>query len=184
MNITKEFTFDSAHQLVGHSSKCKNVHGHTYRVQINFSRENALSAKESQSAEGMVFDFGDVKKGLAPLLDRMDHAFLAQGNEPILSELDTKAVLFGFRTTAENMADFICWYSTEVFSDVDIDSVRLWETPSGSAIATNPDGFYIGGGDKFKDVIFLERGTATKNAPIAMTVQSVIAESRRALDNA
>ena len=32
--IAKEFNFDMAHMLDGHDGKCKNLHGHTYKLQV------------------------------------------------------------------------------------------------------------------------------------------------------
>ena len=53
MLITKEFTFDAAHKLDWHQGKCKNLHGHTYKLQVTVVGE--------LNKNGIVIDFGDLK---------------------------------------------------------------------------------------------------------------------------
>ena len=133
MNITKQFTFDSAHQLVGHNGKCANLHGHTYKLEIELC---GVAETEEGSSQGMVVDFSDVKAVAKPLISKMDHAALLQGNEPILNAIDTKRIIFGFRTTAENMAKFIF---IALATKLPVSKIRLWETPTGCAEYTHRD---------------------------------------------
>jgi 6-pyruvoyltetrahydropterin/6-carboxytetrahydropterin synthase len=56
--VGKRFTFDAAHQLPLHDGKCRNLHGHTYRVEVTAS--GTLIDEGSKS--GMVIDFGDIKQ--------------------------------------------------------------------------------------------------------------------------
>ncbi len=37
--IAKEFSFDMAHMLDGHDGKCQNLHGHTYKLQVEVAGE-------------------------------------------------------------------------------------------------------------------------------------------------
>ena len=55
MEIFKEFTFDSAHFLpnVPDGHKCKNMHGHTYRVRF-------YCKGKVDPTTGWVVDFGDI----------------------------------------------------------------------------------------------------------------------------
>lgn len=71
MLIYKEFTFDSAHQLpnVPEGHKCKNLHGHTYKLTVYL--EGEIDEKF-----GWVMDFNDLKQVMQPLLLRMDHNYL------------------------------------------------------------------------------------------------------------
>jgi len=73
MLIFKQFSFDSAHYLphVPDGHKCREMHGHTYRVL--FWLEGPL-----QSHLGWVADFGEVKQIIAPVIDRIDHKVLNQ----------------------------------------------------------------------------------------------------------
>lgn len=51
--VSKEFTFDAAHHLHCYEGKCKNLHGHTYRVIFGISGY--------VDDIGIVIDFGDIK---------------------------------------------------------------------------------------------------------------------------
>lgn len=71
MMIYKEFTFDSAHKLpnVPDGHKCKNLHGHTYKLTVYL--EGEIDEKL-----GWVMDFNELKQVMKPLLNRMDHHYL------------------------------------------------------------------------------------------------------------
>jgi 6-pyruvoyl tetrahydropterin synthase and hypothetical protein len=132
MKVCKQFSFDASHQLVGHFGKCANLHGHTYKVELAFTGPLHTEG----SSEGMVVDFYHVKKYAGDIIDRLDHATLLRGNEPIAlaNAVSTKRVIFGFRTTAENMSKFLAWYLGKALQPyARLDFVRLWETPTGYA---------------------------------------------------
>lgn len=155
MKVSKTLTFDAAHQLVGHFGKCANLHGHTYKVEISLAGETV----QQGSSQGMVVDFYHVKKIAGKFVDRLDHAVLLQGNEPIFLEdaVDTKRVIFGFRTTAENMSRFLTWTLTELmWKYARIDSIKLWETPSGCAECSYYEVFTDEEVEVFKNVKFIE----------------------------
>lgn len=71
MIIYKQFSFDSAHFLpnVPENHKCRAIHGHTYHLTIY--AEGSLLPQE-----GWVFDFGDLKKIMAPVINTLDHHLL------------------------------------------------------------------------------------------------------------
>lgn len=155
MKVSKTLTFDAAHQLVGHFGKCANLHGHTYKVEISLAGETV----QHGSSQGMVVDFYHVKKIAGKFVDRLDHAVLLQGNEPIFLKdaVDTKRVIFGFRTTAENMSRFLTWTLTELmWQYARIDSIKLWETPSGCAECSYYEVFTDEEVEMFKNVKFVE----------------------------
>lgn len=135
--ISKEFSFDASHQLPGHSGKCANVHGHTYRVVVTLSAEELL---RDPSNEGFVLDFGDLKKIVAPLIDAMDHSFISSGTETILEDMvkhGAKVYYLGLRSTAENIAHHICNHVNEQLtpgSNAKVSSVEVWETPKSKAV--------------------------------------------------
>lgn len=120
VGITKEFTFDAAHHLHCYEGKCKNLHGHTYKLVITISGYvNDI---------GISVDFGDVKKLYNEVIkSRLDHRYL---NE----------VLPNMNTTAENM---IVWIWEELNKKLDSDGLKkighrieelvLYETPTSYA---------------------------------------------------
>lgn len=136
IRVTKEFSFDASHQLVGHIGKCANVHGHTYRVAVTV--EGAL--KSNGSDEGFVMDFADLKFVVKPIIDEMDHSFLSSGDEPILKEIsnhDLKMYHLGQRTTAEHLSLHLFYRIGSYLIDLDntlkLVSVKVWETPTSCA---------------------------------------------------
>ena len=46
--ISKEFSFDMAHLLDGHDGKCQNLHGHTYKLQVEISGDLYKSGAKKQ----------------------------------------------------------------------------------------------------------------------------------------
>lgn len=134
VTVVKEFTFDSAHQLVNHCGKCANLHGHTYKLHVAI--KGVPTQTRNDSSEGFVMDFTDLKAVVKQLIvDPLDHAFIAQGNEPMLEATrasGAKTVVLGFRTTVENMAQYIAWRLHR--AGVPVDYIQMWETPTGSAI--------------------------------------------------
>ena len=71
MLIFKQFSFDSAHFLpnVPVDHKCKEIHGHTYRLVV------FLEGKPIPELE-WVMDFSEIKKVIAPIIDSIDHKLL------------------------------------------------------------------------------------------------------------
>lgn len=133
VTVCKVFSFDAAHQLVGHFGKCANLHGHTYKVEIKLTAPPNTEAGSTD--EGFVMDFYHLKKHVGEgLIEKMDHAFLAKGDEPALETLKAsgaKVVVLGFRSTCENMATYMCSYLMK--AGLPVSSVRVWETPTGWA---------------------------------------------------
>ncbi|WP_342435635.1 6-carboxytetrahydropterin synthase [Paenibacillus sp. FSL L8-0436] len=130
VSVCKIFTFDAAHQLIGHKGKCSNLHGHTYKLEVVLKGKPSVEA--GHSGEGFVIDFSDIKSTVQQsLVDRLDHAFLAMGNEPVLDTLTntgSKVALLSFRTTVENMACYIAYKLKQ--AALPLYSVKLWETPT------------------------------------------------------
>ncbi|MFA9499277.1 6-carboxytetrahydropterin synthase QueD [Mannheimia sp. E30BD] len=71
--IAKEFSFDMAHMLDGHDGKCQNLHGHTYKLQVEVAGE----LFQEGAKRGMLMDYSDLKAIVKThILDSMDHAFI------------------------------------------------------------------------------------------------------------
>lgn len=63
------FLFDSAHYTLGASEKCLNLHGHTFKVDVEVEGELDPSS-------GMVLDFGAIKEAVARVLRSWDHCVI------------------------------------------------------------------------------------------------------------
>lgn len=71
VSLTKTIDFESAHWLPtfpeGH--KCRRLHGHSFKVDV-------VVEGEVDPAKGYLVDFGEMKRVLDPLKDRLDHRLL------------------------------------------------------------------------------------------------------------
>ncbi|MDK2917337.1 MAG: 6-pyruvoyltetrahydropterin/6-carboxytetrahydropterin synthase [Candidatus Petromonas sp.] len=114
INITKIFTFDSAHKLENYEGDCKYLHGHTYKLEVTVSGRTDY--------RGMVIDFNDLKKIIKEkIINKLDHKYLND--------------IFDFNTTCENL---IVWIFKELDEDLKTENyylkkIRLWETPTSYA---------------------------------------------------
>lgn len=130
--VSKEFSFDMAHLLDGHDGKCQNLHGHTYKLQVELQGE----LHPSGAKKGMVMDFSDLKKIVKEqILAPMDHAFIYDETSEreckiarLLQELNSKTFAMPTRTTAEEMARFI--FQRLEQQGLTLSAIRLWETPT------------------------------------------------------
>ena len=69
MYLTKRFSFEAAHNLLNYSGKCKNLHGHSYALEVTVIGE--------PEHNGMIMDFYDVKKIVEErVIDKLDHTYL------------------------------------------------------------------------------------------------------------
>lgn len=118
--ITKEISFDAAHHLEMYEGKCKNIHGHTYKLSITISGYlNEI---------GIVIDFFEVKKMFEELIiDKLDHNYL----NDILPDMNP---------TVDNMVVWI-WEQFEKYlqekgfmeQGCRIEEIKLFETPTSYA---------------------------------------------------
>lgn len=145
--ISKEMTFDCAHMLSGHSGKCANLHGHTYKVQVLLKDEPIQRVGDTSNE--MVMDFADLKQMMTEvIMDSFDHAVIFSGVEyrnKAEMDLFTWAIKNGMRlvelpcrTTAESMAQYIAQSIKQKYEEAGVTNenmpaaigVRLWETPT------------------------------------------------------
>lgn len=73
--IGKEYKFEAAHLLPNHEGKCRNLHGHSYRVEVEIHRHDDALIMAGPS-EGMVWDFATLDAHVGPIIDRLDHSYL------------------------------------------------------------------------------------------------------------
>ncbi|MGE7765027.1 6-carboxytetrahydropterin synthase QueD [Peribacillus sp. NPDC096540] len=118
--VSKEFTFDAAHHLHDYEGKCKNLHGHTYRVIFGLSGYT--------DSRGLMIDFGDIKEIWKNEIEiYLDHRYLNE-TLPLMN------------TTAENMVVWIYEKMAEAllaknYEGARVEFVRLYETPTSYAEA-------------------------------------------------
>lgn len=130
--VTKSVKFDAAHILTNHQGLCKNLHGHTYRVDVSVTQPD-------DDPRDMVIDFKDLKSvATSVICDRFDHAFIystaSEGEREIASVVEKhgmRTVALGFRSTAENLARY---FFGELKPQIPgLVSVKVWETADSCA---------------------------------------------------
>ena len=128
--VTKTVKFDAAHVLTDHQGLCRNLHGHTYRVDVSVASE----------ADGdMVIDFKELKGVLAEvILNRFDHSFIyntgSVGESEIAAVVEKhgmRTVAIPFRSTVENLAKM--FYNELKGRISGLSAVKVWETTDNSA---------------------------------------------------
>jgi len=112
MKIGKEFKWEMGHRLPEHFGQCKNIHGHSYKMLVEFEGE--------LDKNGMVIDYYDVEKIVNPIIGKLDHAFLVNKDDKLtiefLEKLNSKKIIVDFESTAEN----ICIYLLNQIKSADL----------------------------------------------------------------
>lgn len=139
IRITKEFTFETGHALFGYDGKCRNVHGHSYKLSVTVIGSPIREAGHVKL--GMVMDFGDLKTIVKEeIVDPFDHATIFNGQTPHVELARTlereghRVILADYQPTSENMViDFAARIQARLPGHIRLHSLRLRET--GSAYA-------------------------------------------------
>lgn len=103
MKIAKEFRWEMGHRLPDHFGLCKNIHGHSYKMIIEFEGE--------LNKDQMVIDYYDVEKIINPIIEKLDHSYMVNNNDKVLLEflekINSKRVVVDFFATAENICIYL-----------------------------------------------------------------------------
>lgn len=138
IRITKRFTFEMAHALVGYDGLCKNIHGHSYILWVTLIG-TPLSDNENPK-NGMVLDFSVLSKLVkSNIIEVFDHALLLNNNAP--KEISTllinnfeKLTLLNYQPTCENLLiDFSERIKKLLPETVSLFSLKLQETETACA---------------------------------------------------
>lgn len=139
IRITKQFSFETGHALYGYDGKCKNVHGHSYKLSVTVIGTPILD--QANVKFGMVIDFSDLKKIVREeIVDLFDHASVFNKNTPhvdLAEELKNRGhhvILVDYQPTSENMViDFAKKISDRLPKEILLHSLKLQETESSFA---------------------------------------------------
>ncbi|MBO6605264.1 6-carboxytetrahydropterin synthase [Psychroserpens sp.] len=139
IRITKQFSFETGHALYGYDGKCKNVHGHSYRLDVTVIGQPI--ADTSNVKYGMVIDFGDLKKIVKEeIVDVFDHATVFNKNTPhveLANELKNRGhnvILADYQPTSEMMViDFAQKIKKRLPETIQLHSLKLQETATSYA---------------------------------------------------
>ncbi|WP_111308899.1 6-pyruvoyl trahydropterin synthase family protein [Confluentibacter sediminis] len=139
IRITKQFSFETGHALYGYDGKCKNVHGHSYKLSVTVIGTPIMDDKNVKF--GMVIDFGDLKKIVKEeIVDVFDHATVFNKNTPhvelakALEDRGHNVLLVNYQPTSEMMViDFSEKIKKRLPSHIELHSLKLQETDSSFA---------------------------------------------------
>ena len=143
--VSKEVEFDAGHRVPLHESKCRNPHGHRYKV-IAYIAGNLQS---EGAASGIVMDFTDIKVALTEEIhDLFDHGFIIHKDDTVMLDAlgvyaiapiggeghnthNFKIIVVDWTPTAEEMARFV--YNTLKQRLPGLISIDVFETPTSRA---------------------------------------------------
>ncbi|MFH1051970.1 MAG: 6-carboxytetrahydropterin synthase [bacterium] len=126
--IAKDFYWEMSHRLPFHKGPCRNIHGHSYKIRVELAGNTDSS--------GIVMDYYDLKVLMMPLIEKLDHAFVADADDKImidfLKENSMKYHILEKTTTAENLAEYIFDEVKSViknkYTNISGLTIRLFET--------------------------------------------------------
>ncbi len=109
--------FAAAHQLTMVGSKCENMHGHNWKIEVCVTGEKLDDG-------GVVLDFGEIKKHVADIMSVLDHKYL--------NELEF------FQQSQPSSENIACLVAGELQQRIDNQLVRVsrvtaWESDDASA---------------------------------------------------
>ena len=126
--IVKAIDFCYGHRLLNYEGKCRHLHGHNGRLEVE------LYSKTLDS-KGMVMDFTEIRNIVKKWVDEnLDHKMLLCKEDPVarmLVHLGEEVYLMESNPTAENIAKHI--YEAIGTQGVNVARVKLWEPPSSYA---------------------------------------------------
>ena len=135
LSVCKVFRFEAAHSLPNHPGACKNLHGHSYELDV------CVNAK-TLNDQGMVMDFGDLKRIVQrEIIDEFDHSVVLKKESLLaltLMHSDQKLVLLDNDPTAENMVGlFANRLMSALPEGIHVHFLKLWETSTSYALWEN-----------------------------------------------
>ncbi len=134
IRLTKIFHFETGHALAGYDGKCRNVHGHSYKLEVTVT--GSPIDDPSHVKYGMVIDFGDLKEIVKrEVVDVYDHALLLNRNGAYreigeyLKKKGHRILLVDFQPTGEMMLfDIANRIRPHLPEGVELFSLKLYET--------------------------------------------------------
>lgn len=139
IRITKKFDFEAGHALFGYDGKCKNIHGHSYKLFVTVIGEPINDS--SHIKNGMVIDFGDLKSIVnQEIIKPFDHSVIFNNQSPhkaigekLLVE-GHNVIMVDYQPTSENLIiDFAHKIQAQLPKSISLFSLRLQETESSFA---------------------------------------------------
>lgn len=147
MLVTKTIEFDMGHRLPNHAGRCKNIHGHRYKLEIGV--EGEIVTNKDAFNEGMVIDFGLLKSIVNEVIvSHYDHSLVLYYKDKycdkIMEMTEEDHLLVHpvtYIPTVENLA--MNWFRElnefYIKENIKLKYLKIWETPTSVAIYTDID---------------------------------------------
>lgn len=138
IRITKRFHFEMAHTLLGYDGICRNIHGHSYFLEITIAGKPLNFPGHPK--DGMIMDFHDLKTLVKEhITDKFDHALMVNEATPpeqieALTKVTSRLYQVNFQPTTENILIHIAEILKPLLPEkVKLFSIRLYETTTSYA---------------------------------------------------
>lgn len=138
IRLTKQFEFEMSHALLNYDGLCRNIHGHSYKLQITVIGEPLN--EPGHPKDGMVVDFSILKKIVKEeIVEPLDHSLMinnvhAHDKLVELGEMYERHHVVNFQPTSENLVIYIAEKMKKFLPEnLEIFSVRLYETSNSFA---------------------------------------------------
>lgn len=133
IRVTKRFHFEMAHTLYEYDGLCRNIHGHSYNLEVTLIGEPRNDPKHPK--DGMVMDFSQIKELVkSKIVARFDHALMVNHLVPkkqmeLLEQTTERIIVVDFQPTSENIVTYIAAILQQHLPlGVNLFSIRLFET--------------------------------------------------------
>ena len=139
VRVTKQFKFETGHAIYGYDGLCKNVHGHSFKLDVTIIGQPIIDPNHVKN--GMVIDFGDLKTIVnQEIVQPFDHATVLNVNSPhkeIADEMESrghKILRVDYQPTSEMMIlDFAVKIEDKLPNHLKLYSLKLRETETAFA---------------------------------------------------
>lgn len=130
--VTRAVELDMGHRVPSHDGKCRNPHGHRYRLEVTVTGPVRIGIDDPE--DGMVIDFARLAAALNVVHDAFDHAFAVaehdhQMRAALAQDPSWKVVLIDGPPTAEVLAHVWGAELVLALAPMRVVRVRVYETP-------------------------------------------------------
>jgi 6-pyruvoyltetrahydropterin/6-carboxytetrahydropterin synthase len=133
IRVTKKFHFEMAHALYEYDGICRNIHGHTYHLEVTIIGE--VEQVKGYPKDGMVMDFSILKKLVQDqIIQHFDHALVVNSLFPddhiqAFQKATERLIVVDFQPTTENLVIHFSKILQQALPlNVSLFCMRLYET--------------------------------------------------------
>ncbi|WP_342764528.1 6-carboxytetrahydropterin synthase [Methanospirillum stamsii] len=134
IRLYKEVSFDASHRLLHYQGKCHNLHGHRWRVEVWLS---GCTDKETN----ILVDYNEIRE----VVDYYDHEIILNESDPMVPRIQEfhDVITTPGDPTSELLAllirDEIERRYQNCGRNIIVDTIRVWESPTGCAELRHED---------------------------------------------